>query len=88
MIKKAIMKTKGSCIQVINPAVAVPQPNVALYFFHTDELRAISASLFSSILIEDRSHLPCLCKRTKTFPYHTTSGASSMIFSVYRLNRH
>ena len=80
MMEKAIMKTKGSCIQVINPAVAVPQPNVALYFFHTDELRAISASLFSSISIEDRSRLPCLRKRTNTFPYRTTSGASSTIF--------
>ena len=78
-MEKAVMKTKGSCIQVISPAVAIPEANVALYFFRTDELQAISASLFSSIPMQDRSHLPCLRKRTNTFPYRTNGGKSLMI---------
>ena len=78
-MEKAVMKTKGSCIQVISPAVAIPEANIALYFFWTDELQAISAFSVSSIPMQDRSHLPCLHKRTNTFPYCMNSGKSLMI---------
>jgi len=37
-MEKSVMKTKGSFIQVISPAVAIPEINLPLYFFHTDEL--------------------------------------------------
>jgi hypothetical protein len=67
------MKTKGSFIQVISPAVAIPQINAPVYFFRTDELRAVAAALFGSNL-HDRSRLPNLCRRMNHFPYQTKSG--------------
>lgn len=72
----AILKTMGSSIQVIAPAIAIPEVNTPVYYFRTDELRAIAASLFSSIPIEDRCRLARLPKRSSHFPYRTNSGTS------------
>jgi len=73
-LEKGVIKTKGSFIQVISPAVAIPEVNLPLYFFRTDELRATAASLFSSIPLQDQSRLPSLRKRTNHFPYRTKSA--------------
>ena len=43
-MEKSVMKTKCSFIQVISPAVAIPKVHLPLYFFHTDELRAIKVN--------------------------------------------
>jgi len=80
-MEKAVMKTKGTFIQVISPAVAIPQVNAPVYFFRTDELRAIAAALFSSILLQDHPRLPNLRKRTNHFPYRTKTG----IFIIIRI---
>lgn len=74
LMERSVMKTKGSFIQVINPVVAIPEVNLPLYFFRTDELRAIAVSLFSSIPSQDKSRLPNLRKRTDQFPYRTKNG--------------
>lgn len=52
-MEKSVMKTKGSFIQVISPAIAIPEVNLPLYFFCTDELRVIAASLLCSIPLQD-----------------------------------
>ena len=61
-MEKSVMKTNGSFIQVINPVVAIPKVNLPLYFFHTDELQAITASLLCSIPAQEKSQLPSLRK--------------------------
>jgi hypothetical protein len=45
----AVLKTRGSFIQVISPAITIPEVHAPVYYFRTDELRAIAACLFSSI---------------------------------------
>ncbi len=74
--ERMVLKTKGSFIQVINPAIAIPEVNVPIYYFRTDELRAIAACLFSSIPVQDRGRLPRLLKRSNHFPYRTNSSTS------------
>lgn len=73
-MERTVMKTKGAFIQAICPAVAIPQINAPVYFFRTDELRAIAAALFSSIPFLERPRLPNLRKRTNHFPYRTKTG--------------
>jgi len=73
-MEKAVMKMTDAFIQVISPAVAIPQVNVPVYFFRTNELQAIAAALFSSILLQDHPCLPNLCKRTNHFSYWTKTG--------------
>ncbi|KAH9034598.1 hypothetical protein EDB85DRAFT_1863906 [Lactarius pseudohatsudake] len=75
-LEHAVLKMKGAFIQVISPAIAIPEVNVPVYFFRTDELRAIAASLFSSVPVHDRGRLPRLLKRSSHFPYRTNSGTS------------
>jgi hypothetical protein len=78
-LERAVLKTKGSFIQVINPAIAIPEVNVPVYYFRTDELRAFAASLFSSVPVQDRGRLPRVLKRSSHFPYRTNSGMSLLI---------
>ncbi|KAH9016244.1 hypothetical protein EDB84DRAFT_1567344 [Lactarius hengduanensis] len=63
-MERAVLKTKGSFIQVIDPAIAIPEANAPVYYFRTDELRAIAACLFSSVPVQDRGRLPRLPKRS------------------------
>jgi hypothetical protein len=81
-MEKAMMKTKGVFIQVISPAVAIPHINAPAYFFRTDELRAIAASLFSSIPLLERARLPNLRKRTSHFPYQTKTGMYIIYYAI------
>ena len=53
-LEPAVLKTAGSFIQVISPAIVIPEVNTPVYFFRTDELRAIAACLFSSVPAQDR----------------------------------
>lgn len=80
LMEKGVMKTKGSFIQVISPIVAIPEVNLPLYFFCTNELRAIGASLFSSILLQDKSQLSNLWKQTDYFSYRTKNGTFLFYF--------
>ena len=52
-LERKILKTAGSFIQVINPAIAIPEVNTPIYYFRTDELRAFAACLFSSVPVQD-----------------------------------
>jgi len=63
----AMMKAKGAFIQVVDPEIKLE----IIYVFTSDELRALAASFFSTISIEDRSRLPSLRKRTDNFPYRS-----------------
>ena len=78
-LEPTVLKTAGSFIQVISPAIAIPKVNTPVYFFRTDELRAIAACLFSSVPAQDRCRLPRLRKRSSQFPYRTTNGMSLSI---------
>ena len=73
-MERTVMKTKGAFIQAICPAVAIPQINAPVYFFRTDELRAIADALFRSIPFLERPRLPNLRKRTNHFLYRTKTG--------------
>jgi hypothetical protein len=84
-MENAVMKTKGSFIQAISPAVAIPKVNAPVYFFRTDELRAIAAALFSSIPLQDHPHIPNLRKRTNHFPYRTKTGIFIKLCICYLL---
>jgi hypothetical protein len=77
-LEHAVLKTRGSFIQVISPAIAIPEVHAPVYYFRTDELRAITACLFSSVPVQDCSRLPCL-KRSTHFPYCTNTGMSLLI---------
>jgi len=66
-----MMKTKGAFIQVVDPEIKLEIIGQPFYVFTSDELRALAASLFSTISIEDRSRLPSLRKRTDNFPYRS-----------------
>ena len=37
-LERAVLKTAGSFIQVINPAIAIPNVNTPVYYFRTNEL--------------------------------------------------
>ena len=37
-LEHAVLKTAGSFIQVIDPAIAIPNVNTPVYYFRTDEL--------------------------------------------------
>ena len=52
-LERTVLKTAGSFIQVINPAIAIPEVNTPIYYFRTDELRAFAACLFSSVPVQD-----------------------------------
>ena len=84
-IENAVMKTKGSFIQAISPAVAIPKVNAPVYFFRTDELRAIAAALFSSIPLQDHPRIPNLRKRTNYFLYRTKTGIFIKLCICYLL---
>jgi hypothetical protein len=75
-LEHTILKTAGSFIQVISPAIAIPEVNTPIYYFRTDELRAIAACLFSSVTVQDRCRLLRFLKRSSHFPYRTTNGKS------------
>lgn len=77
-LERTVLKTAGSFIQVISPAIAVPEVNTPVYYFRTDELRALAACLFSSVQDQDRCRLPRLHKRSSHFPYRTNDGMSSL----------
>ncbi|KAH9068269.1 hypothetical protein EDB83DRAFT_2222807, partial [Lactarius deliciosus] len=81
-MERAVLKTKGSFIQVIDPAIAIPEVNAPVYYFRTDELRAIAACLFSSIPVQDRGRLPRLPKRSDYFPYRTDSAHAAFVCEV------
>ncbi|KAH9022277.1 hypothetical protein EDB85DRAFT_2293264 [Lactarius pseudohatsudake] len=81
-MERAVLKTKGSFIQVIDPAIAIPEANAPVYYFRTDELRAIAACLFSSVPVQDRGRLPRLPKRSDYFPYHTDSTHAAFVCEV------
>jgi hypothetical protein len=53
-LEHLLLKTSGSFIQVISPAIAIPEVNSPGYYFRTDELQVLAACLFSSVL--DRDH--------------------------------
>lgn len=57
-LEHVVLKTTGAFIQVISPAIAVPEVNTPVYYFQMDELRAIAACLFSSVPAQDRCRLP------------------------------
>ena len=67
----AMIKTKGSCIQAVDPDIKLEKVGEPFYVFTTDELRALAAALFNTISMEERSRLPCLRKRTDNFPYRS-----------------
>ena len=77
-LEHTVLKAAGSFIQVISPAIAIPEVNTPVYYFRTDELRAIAACLFSSVPTQDRCRLARL-KRSNQFPYRTASGTSLLI---------
>jgi hypothetical protein len=64
-----VLKMAGSLIQVISPAITIPEVNTPVYFFQTDELRVIAACLFSAIPIQDRCQLPRPLNWSSHFPY-------------------
>ncbi|KAI9430996.1 hypothetical protein H4582DRAFT_1823276, partial [Lactarius indigo] len=78
-LERPVLKTKGAFIQVISPAIAIPEVNTPIYFFRTDELRAIAACLFSSVPVHDRGRLPRLLKRSSHFPYRTNSAHAAFV---------
>ncbi|KAH8997735.1 hypothetical protein EDB86DRAFT_3152472 [Lactarius hatsudake] len=81
-MERAVLKTKGSFIQVIDPAIAIPEANAPVYYFRTDELRAIAACLFSSVPVQDQGRLPRLPKRSDYFPYRTDSAHAAFVCEV------
>ena len=76
-MEHSILKTRGSCIQVINPDVSSRIPLEPVYLFKADELRALAASMIDSITDEERLRLPTV-KRSDFFPYR-----SQGMFSVF-----
>ena len=78
-LERGVLKTAGSLIQVISPAIAIPKINTPVYYFRTDELRAIAACLFSAVPVQDRCRLPRLVNRSSHFPYRTKSGMIILI---------
>jgi len=71
-MEKKVLKTKGSCIQVIDPSVSMCIPFEPIYLFKSDELRGLAASLFGSISQDGYAKLPTL-KRSDCFPYQLQS---------------
>ncbi|KAI9431976.1 hypothetical protein H4582DRAFT_1821850 [Lactarius indigo] len=78
-LEHPVLKTKGAFIQVISPAIAIPEVNTPIYFFRTDKLRAIAACLFSSVPVHDRGRLLRLLKRSSHFPYRTNSAHAAFV---------
>lgn len=52
-LERMVLKTAGSFIQVINPAITIPEVNTPIYYFQMDELQAIAACLFSLVPVQD-----------------------------------
>lgn len=69
-MEKFVLKTQGSCIQVIDPAVSIRVSFEPVYLFKNDELRGLAASLFGSISAEERLRIPKV-KRSDCFPYRS-----------------
>jgi hypothetical protein len=69
-MERSIHKTRGSCIQVIDPDVSSRNPLEPVYLFNADELRALGASVIDSITEEERLRLPSV-KRSDFFPYRS-----------------
>ena len=84
-LEHSVLKTPGSFIQVISPAIAIPEVNTPVYYFRTDELQALAACLFSSVHDQDRCRFPRL-KTSDHFPYRTNDGMSLSFF--HRLCTH
>jgi hypothetical protein len=69
-MESQILKTPGSCIQVIDPAVSTRISFQPVYLFKTEELRGLAASLFSSISQEERLRISKV-KQSDSFPYRS-----------------
>jgi hypothetical protein len=77
-MERSILKTRGSCIQVIDPDVSSRNPLEPVYLFNADELRALAASVIDTVTEEERLRLPSV-KRSDFFPYRSHG---TFIFSV------
>ncbi|KAF8262077.1 hypothetical protein EI94DRAFT_1705043 [Lactarius quietus] len=66
-LEHTLLKTTGSFIQVINPAIAIPEINSPMSY------KPSVQCLFSSISDHNRCQLPRL-KRSDQFPYCTNTG--------------
>jgi hypothetical protein len=77
VMEKNSLKTRGAFIQVIDPVILSEKIGEPIYSFQSADLRALGASLLSSISLEDRARLPLLRKRTSHFPYR--SGGESSV---------
>ena len=71
-MESKVLKTRGAFIQVVNPTIITERIGEPVYSFQSTDLRALGASLLSSISLQDRSLLPSLRKRTKGFPYRSS----------------
>jgi len=71
-MEKKVLKTKGSCIQVIDPSVSTRIPFEPIYLFKSDKLRGLAASLFGSISQDGYAKLLTL-KHSDCFPYRSQS---------------
>lgn len=80
-MERPILKTRGSCIQVIDPDVSSRVPLEPVYLFRSDELRALAAFVVDSITDEERLRLPSV-KRSDFFPYrsHGAFVCSTILF--------
>ena len=80
-MERPILKTRGSCIQVIDPDVSSRVPLEPVYLFRSDELRALAALVIDSITDEERLRLPSV-KRSDFFPYrsHGAFVCSTILF--------
>ena len=69
-METAVLKTFGSCIEVVDPPTSIRNIGEPFYLFKSDELRAIAASLHGSIAQESYSNLPII-RRSEHFPYRS-----------------
>ena len=81
-IETAVLKTFGSCIEVIEPPTSIRNIGEPFYLFKFDELRAIAASLHGSIAQESYSNLPTI-RRSEHFPYQSQGDFSSPLCIRY-----
>ena len=56
-------------MQVVDPPIIMEKVGEPCYVFTSDELQTLAASIFSSISVKYRGHLPSLHKQTDHFPY-------------------
>ncbi|KAN0136492.1 hypothetical protein V8E53_005689 [Lactarius tabidus] len=81
-------QTAGSFIQVISPAITIPEVYTPVYYFQVDELQAIAACLFSSVPVQDQYEFPQLLKRSSHFPYHPTNAIPWDISKTHKILEH